>query len=87
MFCPHVVYPPPIAEGPETQEKSCKLLVIRLMMPSINSFSGFEIEVSGGWHLARAASWDFEKGVAPSLVWNSNAAFVSAHIATRLCDT
>jgi len=57
------------------------------MMPSINSFSGFEIEVSGGWHLARAASWDFEKGVAPSLVWNSNAAFVSAHIATRLCDT
>ncbi len=57
------------------------------MMPSINSFSGLEIEVSGGWHLVCAAFFGFEKGAAPELSWNGNAAFVSAHIAMRLCDT
>jgi hypothetical protein len=86
MFCPHFVYPPSIAEGPEKQEKPCKLLVIRLMMPSINRFSGLEIEVSGGWHLVCAAFLGFEKGTAPELSWNGNAVFAFAHIATRLCD-
>jgi len=57
------------------------------MMPSINRFSGLEIEVSGGRHLVCAAFWGFEKGAAPGLAWNGNAAFASAHIAMRLCDT